>query len=412
MLNAFVEDSDIECGERLFGELQHAEEDGEQKLRNEAIYLYLRYSAGGTSAMDKLFKLLERVGSTPQVLPVVHNCMGMAYEKSDEFAKASESYECAAQASQTDTDRASYKVSVARSTFLLGDPTKARNEIEKELSVSEVPDVRAQLYQGLADLYDRMGNIELKAIALEKAVEYSPNDKHLRFDAAYAYSEAKLECLALLHYLKATEFDPNHSAALNNAGVVYGQMGMPIRQVESYKKASKDHSLASANIAHQYIRAGFAEEAIDILNEANQKEKVHSNVNGAFSALAAARKSEEDKEKQSLDEARAQRQHLSIFGEAYSDSSARISLPDGQWQLTDGTEVSISENGNILEFRWEKQENKYLIKAMRENRGLKTTTYKRADSYSSDLADNGYAYITKDSRRIVLVAPHGTVDED
>lgn len=404
MVDAFIKDNDIGRGEQLFEELQNKEEEGEQKLKNEATYLYLRYSTGDTSAIEKLLQLLERVKSTPQVLPVVHNIMGMVYEKSEEFMKASEYYEHAAEVAQMDSERADYKVSAARSKFLSGETYRAREDLKKEIGKSEAPIVMARLYEGIADLYDRMGNSELKAVILEKAIECSPNDKHLRFDAAYAYSGANAEHLALLHYLKATEFDPDYSSALNNAGVVYGQLGMPIRQIECYKRAAgNNNTLASANIAYQYMGAGFVKEARDVLNEAKQKEYVHPNVNIAFSTLEEAQQAEEDREKQSLDEARVRRRHLITFAEAHLDRSTRISLSNNQWRLTDGTDVSVTENGSVLEFRWEKRENNYLIKAQLEHRSLIALEYKCVNSYSFDLADNGCAYITEDSKYIAFM---------
>jgi Tfp pilus assembly protein PilF len=404
MVRAFTEDNDIECGERLFEGLQYAEEDGEQKLRNEAIYLYLRYSAGDISAMDRLLQLLERVKTIPTILPVVHNFIGMAYEESDEFAKASECYECAARTAQTNESRAAYKVSATRSKFLSGDASTAYEEIKEEINKSEAPRVTSLLYVGISNLYHRSGNMELKAISLEKAIECSPNDKDLRFDAAYSYNDAGLVHLSLLHYLKATEFDPDHSSALNNVGIVYGQLGMPVKQIKSYKRASNNkNTLASANMAYQYIEAGFAEEAKILLQEANQEENVHSNVNKALSALADARQSEDDKEKESLEEARIRRQHLLLFAEAYFDSSVSMYVMDSEWKLADGVTVAAEKKGEVFEFGWERKENRYLIRTQIENRSLKVLEYNREHPNSVILADTGYAYISKDEKHIVFM---------
>ena len=66
----------------------------------------------------------------------------------------------------------------------------------------------------------------------------------------------------MMHYRTLLKFEPNNTGALNNIAILYGEGDMPINGVGSYKKAIQNgNALAAANLAYQYMDAGFADEA-------------------------------------------------------------------------------------------------------------------------------------------------------
>jgi len=68
---------------------------------------------------------------------------------------------------------------------------------------------------------------------------------------------------------------------------------MPIKATDSYKAAAElNHTLAMANIAFAYIKAGLKEEATNVLDKAKQQKDMHPNIGKAISFLAEKTESE------------------------------------------------------------------------------------------------------------------------
>ena len=99
---------------------------------------------------------------------------------------------------------------------------------------------------------------ELRAFALEKALELRPNNTDLLFSTAYSYAKDKFDDLALFHYKQVASLTEDNQGTTNNLGVQYEKADMPIASVENYKKSIKKVKLlASANLAYRYMNAGF-----------------------------------------------------------------------------------------------------------------------------------------------------------
>lgn len=312
MIRAFLT-RDVEGGNEAYKRLQKAESDTTEKLYNEALYLHLRYRCGDTSALETLLSLSKKAESNSQLFPKIYNIVGMTYEQAEAFSKAATAYETAAKAEHEDEVRAVYTVSASRCLFLEGNKEEAYRCIE-EANANASPKALSTLYSGLASLYERDNNIELKAIALEKAIENSPNDTELLFDAAYAYSNEDMPTLSLLHYAAVLRFKPDNSMALNNVAITYGELQMPIHKVESLKKSIEHgETLASANLASQLLRSGFVEEATGVLDKAKLQENPHQNVGSALADLSARQDAEKEQRNAAFEKARRQKKISSLF---------------------------------------------------------------------------------------------------
>src|SRR3569833_1050462 len=160
-----------------------------------------------------------------------------------------------------------------------------------------MPSSISSLYQGIANIYKESQEYDLQAIALEKALEFTPNDITVRFNMAYAYSKVGREELSLLHYTYLLKYDPDNAGAQNNIAVQYGILGMNIKSIDFYKKSfSGNNTLAGSNLAYKLIDIGFAEEAEHYLEEAQKQEDVHTNVGTAIGKLFSLKNEEEEKE--------------------------------------------------------------------------------------------------------------------
>jgi tetratricopeptide (TPR) repeat protein len=414
MIVAFMS-HDTEAGEEAYRRAQAAESSAVQKLRNEAMYLHLRYKCGDVSALGQLQNLAQQVHSAPEAEPNVLNLLGLAYEESNEFSKAAGVYESAANTAQTEEDRAQLLVSASRCLFSAGDREIAFGKITDEIQKTDDSKALSTLYAGLAALYHEQGNSELRAIALEKAIENSPNDVSLRFDAAYSYSEENLRPLALLHYDTLLDFRPDHRTALNNIAVTYGELEMPVHKVQCLQK-SVEHkeSLASANLAYQYMNAGFIQEATQILGEAKQYKNPHQNVGRALADIAAKPEAEREVKEKHLEDAQQQRRFLVSFAEAYFLKRPLDPNFEGSWFISGDTEATITRDNHQIRIEWTWANSPHQIIAHARNYGAKVDKYTRGEHYLTSLGSGGYAYLSEDSKeiRVMILRESGVTEHD
>lgn len=300
MLNAFAERR-IQDAESLFTQMQEETEEALQKQRNELIYLSFRYSfAADTSAL----KRMEELAQIEELRADGYRWIAYSYDEAGDHTRAAQFFELAAKeyGNKDAPARATATVSSSRSLFRGGHQDEAIEKLMGLLGIETSPDAKTELYQGLAWIHEQLGDSLLRAFALEKALEFRPNDTSLRFSAAYSYSQTELKTLALLHYQILLSFTPDESMALNNIGVEYDRLQMPRRSVAKYKSAAESgNTLAMANLAFKYLPAGFAEEAAAILAKARELENPHPNVGRAMASLADGADGEQEKEQEVLE---------------------------------------------------------------------------------------------------------------
>lgn len=401
--------NEIERGETAYKRAQESESDAVQKLKNEAFYLYLRYRSRDAYALGKLQAMIERTSATPEALFEIYKFIGSSYELSNDFLKAAAAYESSAENAQTEDNRANSVGSVARCLFAAGEQEQAYGRVTEEIGKLESNKALSALYKSLASLYESSEDTELRAIALEKALEYAPNDTSLRFDTAYSYGQNSFDTLALLHYDTLLKFEPRSSTSLNNIAVAYGELQMEVHKTRFLKKAVEENeSLAAANLAYQYIDAGFVEEAMQILNEAKQKENVHPNVGRALANATEKQETELKTEKQAIENALEQRNFLLSFAEAYLIDCAASDGFEGIWYFDDGTEANAVYEVDTLKIQWERNGKEHYLKAYPKNCGAKITEYSRKEKYiSTDLADKGYAVLESGKQINIMILKGG-----
>jgi Flp pilus assembly protein TadD len=388
---------------------QEAESDAIQKLQNEAFYLYLRYRCRDVSAFGKLKAMVERANAIPEALFEVYRFIGASYKFSNDFLKAAKAYENSIKNARTEEERADSTGFAADCLFAAGNQEQAYCRIMEEIRKSESSEALSALYKSLAMLYELAEDSEFRAITLEKALEYSPNDVSLRFNAAYSYGENDLDTLALLHYNTLLKFEPNDNKALNNIAVAYGELKILTQKTRFLKKAIKENeTLAAANLAYQYIDAGFVEEAMQILNEAKQQENAHPNVGRALAAAAERQELDAEIEKKFIETAREQGRFLLAFAEAYFVDCASAASFEGAWHFFDEVEATAIRENDELKIGWERGGKKHRIVAHVKNQGARITKYTRNDDYfSNDLGDKGYAFLLQEEQQIQIMTLKG-----
>ncbi len=408
MIDAFSR-GDMERAEEAYKQARDAEQNPDQKLYTQALYLRARYSRGDSTALDRLQDLVERAKEAPTVLHAVYQLLGSAYDVADDFYNAIEAYERAVEAAESEEQRARYVGALAHTLCESGDSDEAFKRLTNELERATDRTALSTLYSSLASLYKETDNLELRAVALQKATEYKPSDNELRFDAAYASNEDNFNALALMHYDILLRLKPDDSSALNNMGVLYDQLDMPIQGTAFYKAAAKNgNTLAAANLAYQYLNAGFADAAKEVLNTAMKAESVHRNVSQAIAAVGRQEEAQSNKSTETLDAARQQYRFLLAFAEAYFRTPSVDPRFEGDWRLLGDGEVEIGRDTDKLEIKWKQYGKDHAIAGRIRNRGVLITKYSRRDEImSSSLANSGYGYVSEDGQQIKIMTYKG-----
>jgi tetratricopeptide (TPR) repeat protein len=280
-----------------------------------------------------------------------------------------------------------------------------------------MPQGKSTLYKCLADFYKKQDNKELRAIALEKAVEFAETDTDLLFSLAYAYKESGEDALSLQTYKTVLALEPANSAALNNLGVQYSNFKLPIAAVEAYKESIElGTTLASANLAFNMLEVGLVDEAQQVLTAAKSAEDVHQNVLRAEADITEKREAEASQLDEIVTTANKQRQFLRAYAEAYFLDGQPIDL-SGKWKFNVDVFVwePIGEFIDTQDALFEKRiegvfnHGTRKVKVEIHNRSLKIVIMNEESvTYSKDLVwkdagDKGKAYMSSDGTTISVM---------
>jgi tetratricopeptide (TPR) repeat protein len=391
---------DFDRLEEAFGRYQASEVDAVKKLEDQSFYLFLRFQIGDVNALEKMKELAKNEA----VAGPTYYSIGVCYETGNNYASAAEAFELAAQ-KQPEAKKADSVTALARCLFKMGRRQEAYARIMRELGLTTDPQVASDLYVGLAERYEEAKEMELRSLALEKALESKLNDTSLLFNTAYSYSHIDdASPLSFLHYKTLLKFDPNHQRGLDNLGVACDRLKMPVAAVSSYKKSAKlKNTLAAANLANLYLREGFAEEAQELLDEARLQTEVNPGVGKMMARLSEMRETEEKIEERQLKIAREQQ----VFFLSYAESrfTIRPEPPNfnSTWKLPDGIEVTSTQTESQLQLSWVRDENHYKFEGSLINRAAKGKIHYVHDNVTTVWNNDTYLCMSSDDQRLQLM---------
>lgn len=229
-----------------------------------------------------------------------------------------------------------------------------KNDLSKEY--------QGPIYLAYAAIYKKTENKLLRAIALEKAVEIDPSNTYVIFEAALAQSEAGLSALAITNYESLLRQNPDNSAALNNLGVEFDGLQMPILAVNSYNESSKRHeTLAMSNIAYKYIGQGLITDAEELLKKAQQEKEVHPNVLDSMASISKQKNSETEKKERINQVGIKQKAFLKDYADSRFTHNYQEGIFNGKWKY-DSEIITIEEKDKTISAEWGKAPNKKKFK--------------------------------------------------
>ena len=349
MIRAFG-DSDFTKAAQAYEELQAATQSDDARRRIEAHYLYHRYTrAADSGALAKLRELASHTSTKVSILRWLARC----YWSTKDHSKAREIYR-EARDSADEVNAAQLTRDIADCWAKEGNPDQGLEEVVLKLREVEQDNAKLYLYKSMASMYQAKGSERMHAIALDKALEFAPRDKDIRFSAAYAQSQAKLSAVAITNYDTLLTLDPKQALARNNLGFECQGVDLLFKSVDYYKKAADEgNTLAMANLAYLFMNTGFRDEAVTELSRASQLSNPHENVASAKAQLEKRRREELEKWKNLIEVGIRQQQFLREFAQASIEETTEDPFL-GPWRSPNGETCPLERDGSrvCLEFSY------------------------------------------------------------
>jgi tetratricopeptide (TPR) repeat protein len=238
-------------------------------------------------------------------------------------------------------DRTWLVIKQANSLSEVGESDRAVSVLKAELEHASEAD-RSDLIERLYDVLKAKGDVIAAFGVGEVCLAENGAQSELHFKLAYDYDGSKFKDLSILHYTTLLQLKAQHTMALNNIGVQYRQIELPIASTVAYREADRlGETLATANLAYAYLDGGFVDEAQALLTVAMSKPRHHENVTHALADIENRKRAESEKLGEFIKAANKQRDFLRIMGEAYLDVNPGTEI-DGAWLFPVG-EITLTQ---------------------------------------------------------------------
>jgi tetratricopeptide (TPR) repeat protein len=394
-----------EAFDAAFRQLTSISKDEISRQKDEILYYKVSHFAGRKDSIGKIEEYLTDL----EVASFANDAIGDCYFHSNDFQNAVLFFRNALPYLSS-SDRPLVYGKIALSLYELGKTEEAINAIIEGLEQTSNKEGKAQLFRTLADIYKKSDDIEHQAFALEKALEFNPNDSSLLFSAAYAYADASFNELSLLHYTSALWLSKDESAILNNLGVQYNRLKMPAKSVTYYERAeAKGNTLSSSNLANILAESGFVALAKERLEKAKEIENAHANVFDSMAKLSRIQESEEETEKKATHLANELRSYFLEFTNNKFRFGTSLNGMAGTWITSNNIELTFELKGEYFVASWDSYAGvlgsahyRFSFSAMANAAKGVYMAMNRADHAETLHAGTGYIYIDSFSQKVSL----------
>jgi tetratricopeptide (TPR) repeat protein len=399
-----LSDKKEERAQRLFDRLQELEDDPTARKVERARWLSFRYYIGSDpEGLDKLKALAD---NADEARPEVLFFMGLALDYSGELLAAADAFHETAETSTSPEMVADAGANEGRCLQKAGEPARAVQRLQDLLRrFRDDAAMQGPLWRALGDVYQQQDEHELRGLALQQALERRPGDAKLRFQAAYAFSDAEEDALAPLilhHYGKVLALDPDYAYAWNNSAVQFGRLNLPITSIARYRRAADlGNTLALANIANKLMGAGFADEAEETLARANEADDPHENVAHSTASLAEKRRTESERRAEILSVGQRQAEFLRLYTRAAAFGASDPFA--GTWRTDAGDEATVTLTEGNVTGEWTVGKTRHKLEGVVRGGAAEVSFYEMGYSGFGERRetgwsrkDRGYAHLSDD----------------
>ena len=127
------------------------------------------------------YKKISEFVKEPSLSFYAYSALGSCFNHSEDFKKSIENYNLAYSLATTDEDKESVISPLSSVLYKDNQKPTAFDIIEKNIAIVKLSEISSKLYENLASLYEKKIIFELRAFALEKALELRPNNTDLLF---------------------------------------------------------------------------------------------------------------------------------------------------------------------------------------------------------------------------------------
>jgi tetratricopeptide (TPR) repeat protein len=324
-----IETGDKDAEQKIYQAYLSSPAGQKEETKNgwEAAREYIKLLMGKDGTLGNLQGMAQRFPNNSEV----QYYLAQAYEKYEEFQKAAESFQRAAQYATSEDLRFSRLSDAAVAFAKAGHIDKGRAIItEMTKIVNNVSDGKTIILGVLKQIADIEKNDDQYLGASEALLDIYPDDSDMRFELAYRYSNLNREDLALYHYTRIPK-DQRTEATWNNIGVANARLDLYCKAVEAYRKSEElGGTLAMSNLAKKLIYAGFLPEAENICEQAMKIKDYDKRIGLAISRIKEVQEEEGRKQETILTDTKQYREFYRDFGEACGKPSPGPQI--GTWQ--------------------------------------------------------------------------------
>jgi hypothetical protein len=304
-------------------------------------YLEKRAVMGDSSSLEELRKLSR---DFPENW-FVWTKLAQYYANFNKFTDASEILMLGAE-KVTDSHR--WSLIGAAANYLANDRNfaGAYELVRKSVLWGDSADLRKALL-AVTDIAQLQKEPNVASTALERALDGDPTDSGSRFRLAFLYAEHDKPHLAMYHY-HLRRAQGTDTATANNLALAFGSLQLQGKEIELLKEASKDESLAKANLASAYLERGFLEEAEQLAESAlkNGDAQARARAADVLQQISERRRKESDLQETITRNAEEERRFRARYAEAFI-SEQRHPLA-GNFEASFGSFHVQQQDANVL----------------------------------------------------------------
>ena len=395
-------EKDREKAESLYREMCSKESDPIEKEKMEIFWNYLLSVSGDSQAILLLTQKTKAELKSTENRKVAVELLGSAYERASAYQDAVDVYQIELERNSDETIIVDLNIRIARCESKLGHNDAAVERIICQVNAVDNENLLSRCYRAIHEL---SGPSFIGLSALEKAISLRPTDPELRFKAGY---DSKQSTLSLMHYSIALRFDAKNAASLNNIGVSCSSLGMKMKAVDYYNQSLlQGESLAAANIADMYIKAGFYEDAKRVLESTNGLNELHKNVGQEQSLLISSKADEDGKFKTNIDKGSIQHRYLVAFAEAVFQKAGVNIKENSKWIDDSGQPVTLSVASQRIEGYWGKDNSNKIVGVL-QNRGAIVDKFELEFEFAKmerayKLKKQAYIYVTSSMNEVFFM---------
>lgn len=409
---------EVDVGEvrQSFEKEQSSIEDRDERVKNEALFFNLLITNGNIEYLSNLETLSQDSSLDCDIQSTVLVQLSQAYAFLGSNHLAREAAQKAVKLAADEKTRTSAILSVSWILHREHETEGAVSQLHELANLTESRMLRNQIFATLAIFYGEANDPLARILALELALENTPEDISTRFEIARQYDELGLPHMTLRHYDRLLRASPKHHVARNNLGVTFSELGAEDLAILCYQRAlEQDYALSAANIAHLYLAAGFLSDAEHAIAKAKESGG-HPRALTAENELVLKRESQSIRKDALLEQAGKISATIvrTARGTIDTGHQSRIS---GYWRSNTGILIQVETDHHTVHATWTWGSRSYDLTGIVMNRAIiineinwSTNSLTAYSSRDSELKQSFGVYMPE-SDRIELIIEKGTSPE-